>query len=192
MQLSSTRMASAICRPCGGPLRHSIGIPALRQGRYSLVRPAAVLDGHVVTDAAAAHSSSNGSRHAGRRGGGGGQRPAAAAAPTDEAVPCFHELFRQGDEEQSHQQHAQHQQHKHKQHRRRRSAAADPAAQVHVSIVCAVEYGQSLAVVGAPAALGSWQADHARPLAWHEGHRWTADVALGAGTHEFKFVLLRR
>ena len=38
--------------------------------------------------------------------------------------------------------------------------------------------GQALAVVGAAEELGSWQADKAHPLTWHEGHTWSGEVPI--------------
>ncbi len=58
---------------------------------------------------------------------------------------------------------------------------------------CVPEYvsapGQQLVIVGSVPALGSWDIEQGARMAWHPGHRWTAEVRLEPGWHgalEFK------
>eukprot|EP00775_Hariotina_reticulata_P011608 gene11608-11752_t len=63
---------------------------------------------------------------------------------------------------------------------------------VHVSIVQHVQYGQSLRLVGSAKQLGKWDAGYGPDLKWSEGDKWSIDVPLAVGAHEFKFVLVHR
>lgn len=56
---------------------------------------------------------------------------------------------------------------------------------------CRLAFGEHLRVVGGCPELGGWDVAAAPALVWHEGDRWAADVALPAGQHAWKLVILR-
>jgi alpha-amylase len=50
-------------------------------------------------------------------------------------------------------------------------------------------YGQVLKVVGALEELGAWEPSRAPAMTWREGHAWSLDVELPAGSVSFKVVM---
>eukprot|EP00798_Chlamydomonas_sp_ICE-L_P000921 gene921-5226_t len=50
------------------------------------------------------------------------------------------------------------------------------------------EPGQDLRVVGSLPELGSWVADNAPPMTWHEGHQWILEIPLPRLDFDFKII----
>jgi phosphoglucan,water dikinase len=61
---------------------------------------------------------------------------------------------------------------------------------VKFSVRHSVKFGQRVAVVGAPPALGSWDAKKAVEMRWSDGDVWTVDSQVPAGPLELKFVVV--
>mmetsp|Transcript_35404 Transcript_35404/g.100253 ORF Transcript_35404/g.100253 Transcript_35404/m.100253 type:complete len:447 (-) Transcript_35404:190-1530(-) len=59
-----------------------------------------------------------------------------------------------------------------------------------IEVPFSVPFGRSLKVVGSHPTLGKWNPDEGLALEWSEGDIWKAEVALPAGTWEFKAVVV--
>lgn len=60
------------------------------------------------------------------------------------------------------------------------------AVRVAIQVNRRVDWGDRIAVVGEPQALGAWQAGQGLDLVWSQGDVWRAEVGLQPGVHEFK------
>lgn len=56
---------------------------------------------------------------------------------------------------------------------------------------CRLIFGEQLILVGAAEELGAWDVWRAPRMVWQEGDTWAVEVALPAGQHAFKLVVMR-
>ncbi|KAK9797086.1 hypothetical protein WJX73_006883 [Symbiochloris irregularis] len=64
-------------------------------------------------------------------------------------------------------------------------------AEVRITTTREVAFGQTIKVVGEGAALGDWDVTAGPEMQWNDGHEWEASVALPAGSHAFKCVVVQ-